>query len=275
MKIAAIPRALADSPNMSEKDMALFRLTVEKLSEEGHCTVVIEDGDEIPAGCDAIFHMTRTAQMLDRIAAREKEGAAAINSAAATRNCSRITFTEILTREGIEQPPYTLLDTSMSTTPALRFPGWLKKSDGWSSHPDDVQYIATKEALINAIGNLRTRGIDKAIYSEHIEGDIVKFYGIGRNDNRDKFFRLHYPTDGKFGHEKINGVPHKYPFDEEKLRTTVFKAAAAIGVEIFGGDCIISPDGEIYIIDINDCPSFSAYREEAAEEIVRLITSKK
>ena len=275
MKIAAIPRASADSPNMSEKDMALFRLTVEKLSEEGHCTSVIEDGDEIPAGCDAIFHMTRTAQMLDRIAAREKEGTVAINSAAATRNCSRSTFTEILTREGIEQPPYTLLDTGTSTTPALRFPGWLKKSDGWSSHPYDVQYITTEDELRKSIENLHARGIDQAIYCEHIEGDIVKFYGIGRHDDRDKFFRLHYPTGGKFGHEKINGVPHKYPFDEEKLQTTAFKAAAAIGVEIFGGDCIISPDGEIYIIDINDCPSFSAYREEAAEEIVRLITSIK
>ena len=205
MKIAAIPRASADSPNMSEKDMALFRLTVEKLSEEGHCTSVIEDGDEIPAGCDAIFHMTRTAQMLDRIAAREKEGAAAINSAAATRNCSRSTFTEILTREGIEQPPYTLLDTSMSTTPALRFPGWLKKSDGWSSHPYDVQYITTEDELRKSIENLHARGIDQAIYCEHIEGDIVKFYGIGRHDDRDKFWTFELAIPLKDLAEK--GVP--------------------------------------------------------------------
>ncbi len=272
MKIVAIPRAHADSPNMSDKDMALFHLIAEKLSASGHCVEILRENEEIPAECDTFFHMTRTPQRLEQIAAFEATGRRAINSSHATRNCSRKEFTRILTLTGIKQPPYTPLDTGTATMPSLKYPGWLKKSIGWSLYPEDVQYITTDEELKRAMEKLRERGITEAIYSEHIEGDLIKFYGIKSPDSEEDFFRLHYPTGGKFGQEKINGTPHGYAFDEKQLRATAFKAATAIGLEVFGGDCIVTPDGEVYIIDINDFPSFSAYREEAAEMIAELIT---
>ena len=40
------------------------------------------------------------------------------------------------------------------------------------------------------------------------------------------------------------------------------------------GDAIITPQGEIFIIDINDFPSFSAIRDIAAKEIATLIMNK-
>ena len=49
-------------------------------------------------------------------------------------------------------------------------------------------------------------------------------------------------------------------------------AAKTIGLEIYGGDCIVTADGEIFIIDLNDFPSFSAIRAEAAKEIATYIT---
>lgn len=275
MRIAAIPRDSADSPNMSDKDMALFHLIAEKLSERGHCTKTVGAGEEIPSECEIIVHMTRTAQKLEQIAACERKGIIAINSSEGTKNCSRRTFTEILARAGMKQPPYALLDTSTPASRGLKYPGWLKKSIGWSNHPDDVQYITNEAELKDSAKRLCDRGINEAIYCEHIKGDLIKFYGIKSPDAADNFFRLHYPTDSKFGQEKINGRAHGYPFDEKQLHTTVFRAAAAIGVEIFGGDCIVAPDSEVYIIDFNDCPSFSAYREEAAEMIAELIIKKK
>ena len=275
MRIAAIPRATADSPNMSDKDMALFHLVAGKLSEEGHSVEIIGEGESIPAGCDVIFHMTRTAERLEQIDAREREGAMAINSSAGTRNCSRLTFTRILAEEGIEQPPYTILSTNAPAPEGTFCPGWLKKGEGWSSLPDDVQYIATEEELAKGMDALRRRGIREAIYCKHIAGDLIKFYGIVSHSTQEGFFRFHYPTDGKFGKEKINGTPHRYPFDEKELRAMAFKAAAAIGIEIFGGDCIVTPDGRISIIDMNDTPSFSAYREDAALHIIQLITEKR
>ena len=275
MKIAAIPRASADSPNMSDKDMALFHLVAGKLSEEGHCVEIIGADNEIPSGCEIIFHMTRTAETLKQIATREREGTIAVNSSTGTRNCSRLTFTRILAEEGIEQPPYTILGTNAPAPEGIFCPGWLKKAEGWSSLPDDVQYIATEDELAKGLASLRERGIGEAIYCKHITGDLIKFYGIASHGMQGGFFRFHYPTDGKFGKEKINGTPHRYPFDEKELHATAFKAAAAIGVEVFGGDCIVSHDGRISIIDMNDTPSFSAYREEAALHIVQLITEKR
>ena len=39
-------------------------------------------------------------------------------------------------------------------------------------------------------------------------------------------------------------------------------------LDVYGGDAIVSPDGEVHIIDINDWPSFSPCLDEAAQAIV-------
>ena len=51
-------------------------------------------------------------------------------------------------------------------------------------------------------------------------------------------------------------------------------AAETLGLYIYGGDAIISPDGGIAIIDINDWPSFAPVREEASREIAKLVHRK-
>ena len=38
---------------------------------------------------------------------------------------------------------------------------------------------------------------------------------------------------------------------------------------MFGGDAIVTPDGKIYIIDINSWPSFARVRAEASVQIAR------
>ena len=49
------------------------------------------------------------------------------------------------------------------------------------------------------------------------------------------------------------------------------RLAEAVGIEVYGGDCIVSSDGTFCLIDFNDWPSFSRCREEAAEAIASLI----
>ena len=58
------------------------------------------------------------------------------------------------------------------------------------------------------------------------------------------------------------------------MRNIVTSAAKATGVEIFGGDCIVNDRGEIFLIDLNDFPSFTAVRNEAAKEIAKYIVNK-
>jgi hypothetical protein len=95
-------------------------------------------------------------------------------------------------------------------------------------------------------------------------GDIIKFYGVGN-----RYFHYSYPDPekSKFGLERINGKAQHHPFDLERLKETIFKAAETLEIDIYGGDCIVNAQGEFFIIDFNDFPSFSAVRNEAAKEI--------
>ena len=43
--------------------------------------------------------------------------------------------------------------------------------------------------------------------------------------------------------------------------------AEAVGLKVYGGDCIVDETGHFYMIDFNDWPSFSRCREEAATAI--------
>ena len=75
----------------------------------------------------------------------------------------------------------------------------------------------------------------------------------------------------KFGLEVINGTAKGIPFDEAQLRLLCHKAAEVLNIHIYWGDCIVSEDGVMRIIDFNDWPSFAPCREEAAPNIARRI----
>ena len=91
-----------------------------------------------------------------------------------------------------------------------------------------------------------------------------------------KFFHYHFPDCGstKFGLEVHNDQNGETKLDAGLLRETAQKAAKAIGLDIYGGDCIVTPKGDIYIIDMNDFPSFTLVRDIAAREIATLIMNK-
>ena len=100
--------------------------------------------------------------------------------------------------------------------------------------------------------------------------DLIKFYGMRGST----FFYWFYPFDdghSKYGLEAINGKSKGLDFDIEQLEKICADAAEALGVDIYGGDCIISPTGEIRIIDFNDWPSFAPCRNEAAPFIAKCV----
>jgi hypothetical protein len=52
------------------------------------------------------------------------------------------------------------------------------------------------------------------------------------------------------------------------------RAAAALGLDVYGGDAIVSAAGAISIIDLNAWPSFALYRPVAASRIAALLTAR-
>ena len=145
---------------------------------------------------------------------------------------------------------------------------WLKRGDAAAQSKDDVVYCRDKNSLQKAIEAFHSRGIEDYVVSAHVRGDLLKFYGVTGG-----FFRYFYPTDDgdtKFGDEEINGCAHHFPFCEDDLRTDVDRLARIVGLDIYGGDAIVNAQGEYFIIDFNDWPSFSRCRAEAAKAIAQL-----
>jgi len=44
----------------------------------------------------------------------------------------------------------------------------------------------------------------------------------------------------------------------------VRRAALALGLDVYGGDAIVTPASEIVLLDVNAWPSFALYRDEAS-----------
>ncbi|MBR2318528.1 MAG: hypothetical protein IKA52_02505 [Bacteroidaceae bacterium] len=271
MKIATIARNPENSPNMTTNDAAILECVTQELISQGNEVVAISGTDEIPDGTEVICHMSRSAEVLNKLESAEERGIAVVNSSAAVRNCSRAAQMHILEESAIPQPFFRII-TNEEELSGLPFPAWIKRSNGWSCHKDDVAFSTCREEAVTVFENMRQRGIESVVYTQHCEGDIVKFYGIG-----EKYFTYSYPNaDGtKFGLERINGKAKHYPFDTTAMAKMAAKAAKAVGLEIYGGDCIVDANGKFCLIDLNDFPSFSSVRNEAAKEIARIIMNIK
>lgn len=268
IRVAIIARNTADSPNMTSNDAAILERISTLLTERGVEVVQLDGEAELPHDIDIVCSMSRTASILQQLKSAEMRGVKVLNPTAAVEKCSRKDFMRILSENDIPQPHYKVIDTADELLDNC-FPCWIKKAEGWSNHKEDVSFVQTKEEAATAVALLASHGIRQTIQMQHCKGDIVKFYAVG-----DKLFHYYYPTGGKFGYEEVNGVPQKYSFDANKLKEIAQRAAKVIGLVIYGGDAIISPAGDISIIDINDFPSFTAIREEAAQVITEMIMNE-
>jgi hypothetical protein len=146
-----------------------------------------------------------------------------------------------------------------ANTPSL----WIKRGDVHNTQEGDVSMArSTEEAWALMLG-LRSRGVTRSVWQEHIEGDLVKLYGIG--EPGEEWFKWFYHKD-----QKLKG----HFFSESELKETFFSAARALRLEIFGGDAVVASDASVYLIDINAWPSFALFRSEASAAIARHILTK-
>ena len=139
-------------------------------------------------------------------------------------------------------------------------------------HKEDVSYVRHPEEAQEVLQEYFLRGIKRAVINVHLTGDLVKFYGVRGTP----FFFWFYPFDeghSKYGHEAINGKSQGIKFNLKEMKNICQRAAEELNVVIYGGDCIVSPEGEMRIIDFNDWPSFAPCRNEAAPHIAKAVIS--
>lgn len=276
LTIAGIRRENQFSPNHIGNDAAIFSLTVQHLRDLG-CEVneyiesdlIIHHFEET-----AIFNMVRNWTSIHKLQQMEDQGYTVINSGYGIENCTREKMTRLLMSNNISHPASLILPTDEDPTAALEKAGfyncWIKRGDFHAIHREDVTYVRNPEEAKTILKEYAIRGIKTAVVNEHLVGDLVKFYGVTGTD----FFYWFYPSNqhhSKFGLEQINGTAKGIPFDDSKLQLLCSQAAEVLNIHIYGGDCIISDDGSIRLIDFNDWPSFAPCRDEAAPQIARRI----
>jgi glutathione synthase/RimK-type ligase-like ATP-grasp enzyme len=136
---------------------------------------------------------------------------------------------------------------------------WIKRGDAHAVQREDVVFIDDKSKVNYVLNEFKNRGLQTCTVQNHIEGDTIKFYSIFGED-----FFYWYTTDLKYCST----------FDEKKLKELANESAKAMGLLIFGGDAIVTKDSEIFIVDINDWPSFAPIRDRASKVIGNIIYQK-
>ena len=275
MNLLGIYRSEKFSPNMVSNDAAILDAVAEVLRKKGHTVDCIsEDGlcDDAHdlSKYDRMFGMMRNRETIAQLMDKYDESLF-INPLGGILDCNeRVALLEIFMDENINMPACALYtNLGIKSSGDIEFPFWLKRGDGCAECKEDTSYVTNDEEAAAVVDGFKQRGYESFAVQQHVEGDLIKFYGVEGTG----FFKWSYASEGhsKFGHESINGKEHGYEFSETKLKQLADKAASVVDVPIYGGDCIIDKDGNMYIIDFNDWPSFSNCREAAAEAIAERI----
>ena len=273
LTIAGIQRYSLFSPNHVGNDAAVFSAVGQYLTENGHKVNMYTEQEFLTdslQGEKHVFTMMRSKAAVRKLQKLQAEGTVAVNSGLGIENCTRERMTTLLLENQVSHPDSLICNTGESIPLDLlekKFePCWVKRADFHAIHREDVPSVRSAEELRDVVAEYALRGIERVVINEHLKGDLVKFYGVAGTD----FFYWFYPQEGghsKFGLEAINGAPHGIPFSLDELRQLCEDAARVLQVHIYGGDCIVSPDSSIRIIDFNDWPSFAPCRKEASKAI--------
>jgi hypothetical protein len=275
--LVGIFRETLHSPDRVFDDFEILRLTAEVLRSED-LEVDLVRPEQISANWwdgprpEIVFLMCEQEQMLDPLSAWERNGTMLVNSVEAIRNTYRHRMIPLLSGSSVCFPRSELIATrspNWERRLTLRFQAansrslWIKRGDVHNTQEGDVALAKSHEEARALVRAFQSRGVIRAVLQEHIEGDLVKLYGIGEPGGT--WFRWFYHKD-----QKLKG----YSFSEHELRDAFFRAAGALRLEIFGGDAVVTSDGSIHIIDINAWPSFALFRKEASAAIARHILTK-
>ena len=126
----------------------------------------------------------------------------------------------------------------------------------------------TAAAVARALARLAERGIARAVVQEHVAGDLIKFYGDRRRRRprigEPPWFQWFYHRDQTLWPDTLRRA---------RARAARAPAAAALGLEVYGGDAIATATGELVLIDLNAWPSFALYRDVAAAAIAAYLAA--
>ncbi len=272
IKIAGIMRAGAFSPNHIGNDSTIFNIVADQLRKRGCIVNVYTEEQFIRDGVteSIIVNMCRERRSIERLQSYEDAGLIVINSGYGIENCIRERMTRIFIGSGIPYPQSFVVNTDEVIRDTLSDAGigkcWIKRGDSHTMHKEDVTSVRHPEEAQEILQEYFLRGIKRAVINRHIEGELIKFYGIAGTP----FFSWKAPPDATRRHNRYT-EQNATAFDEDRLKALCTAAADLLDVKIYGGDCILTRDGKMYLIDFDDWPSFAPCRQEAATQIAKFV----
>jgi len=261
MRCLGILREVQNSPNRETDDAMILNAVLEQLRNLGASAERLspEEADRRDlSGFELILPMCETYPRIKRLAALA-EGSDSIwaNAPSAVLNCYRLKMVELLEalpEVRFPRSEFRPVRENASIAPFQADGYWLKRGDVHNTCDHDVVFIGSWPQAGRVLKDFSDRKISHYVVQPHVEGDVVKFYGVGPG----RWFTW-------FHHDRTRA--RRTPFIVDDLARMAAAGARALGLEIFGGDAIVSPDGTITLLDMNSWPSFARVRHEAALQI--------
>jgi len=265
-KCLGIFREITNSPNRENDDALILKAVGEELSKLGVESHLIEPANIPlinPRQWNVVMAMCENQENIGRLLSWK--GPLFVNSIESIMNCYRSEMTDLIWKNSLSFYPPTekrKIEELPGRPPSfINGRGcWIKRGDVHNTCSHDVQYVRRWKDSKMVKKDFISRKIKSVIVQEHIPGDLVKFYGVGPKKWFDWFY--HRPQEvSEFG------------FSVKGLEEAAANVATSVGLEIYGGDAIITPESKIYIIDINSWPSFARLRNTAKKHISEYIYS--
>lgn len=252
-----IARERVFSPGKVDADRLILEAVADDLRRRRHTVTVVSAEDELkrPARTTVVFTMSQGDQALAALREWERAGIRVINSVESILNCHRHRMVAHFARARVSAPETILIDTPSVAWPTWldRDGGWLKRGDVHATEADDVVRIQGTAAASEAWARFRARGITRAVVQRHLDGVVIKFYGV-----LDQIVGWYPPANTAFTLTDSQ---------RDELRTTASAAARALGLTVYGGDCVANVTHSLQLIDLNDWPSYAPCRAEGARMI--------
>ena len=238
------------SPGRVEDDAAILERTRDALAARGIGLQLARHDVLADARPTAVLAMCQSAAALAALD-RAARGARIINHPDAIRGCYRHETVRRLAGTPVPFPATRIVSTvEPGRDVADAAPCWVKRGDVHAMTTADVVFAAKGDDVAAALADFARRGVARAALQAHVAGIVVKFYGVA--DGR--FFRCF--TDAG-----------AIPAPIAALWSAASAGARTLGLEIFGGDLVVTAEGQPVLVDLNDWPSFARCRDEAAEAI--------
>ena len=178
-------REEAHSPGRESDDAEILRLAAKSLEARGF-QVELRDPDELARASGharprAIFLMCERLPVLRELASWERDGIVAVNRPSAVLDTYRERMIARFAKASVPFIESRSVATSGEAVTAP-VPVWVKRGDVHNTQDGDVVFAEGQAAIARALEGMAGRGIPRAVIQPHVDGDLVKFYGIGRPD---------------------------------------------------------------------------------------------